>query len=798
MRSKVYHCILVFISVIFFSQSALAVCPTGGGTTMVMGNDGVIRSYKIIYFGTSSLHAGSTQDGSMANPILSWSASSGGVIDAINDCGGNILVKFLDPCYTTDGAFGNINYTVKPLSTADHVLIDGNGATVRRGSGGGSAAFLEILNVDNWTVQNINFFNFSDGTGSYSVMGVYGSTNVLLNNLTFNNNTTVNPVEIINEIALGSYAATSVSITNSSFNNNHPAGALGAVPTSGAMTINAKQNVNMFVHFENTSFVCNNRNGDGGAIDINSVTSEPSPGNQTTVIFRSTSFEGNKAVGTAGNGGGAISVKGRTAKFDIYDSQFCGNMVTNDITGDGGGAAIYAYETPLVIDNTIFRRNSNGGSSTDGGAIAVVGQSNSKDVIITNSVFFYNNTPDDGGAIANFNNGANMTISGSLFVGNNGSGSGGAIYTERPTAITNTTVRNNTTAGTQGAGIWANQPLTITGSQIYNNTSSAGFNTNNITNSSTTTTTTSYIGPGGGSVGNCTVGVGSSLSLPADVACGCSMSVCKGSSITLTSPVSSANNSWPAGGSNTTGSTNVVTSLVAGTSSYNLTITDGCGIANIAPFSVTFFPCPASGINVTESSTTNINDGTICAGASVTVTAFGGGNYSWTSSGGVNCSVATNSSLVLSNVTSNTTLTASITSANGCESVVTRVITVLASTASDVTISALDNSGLAADDMTICAGGNATLSASGGTSYTWSSGVGTTVTSGSLIVAPTSTSVYTVSMTNDCGINATGTKTITVVPLPSINSTIVEFSGTADNDNTICAGSSATLSAGGD
>jgi hypothetical protein len=90
-----------------------------------------------------------------------------------------------------------------------------------------------------------------------------------------------------------------------------------------------------------------------------------------------------------------------------------------------------------------------------------------------------------------------------------------------------------------------------------------------------------------------------------------------------------------------------------------------------------------------------------------------------------------------------------------------------------------------ATSTNVCAGASSTLSATGAATCTWMPGNLT----GSPVVTPTSTTIYTVTGTNASGCTNTSTVTLTVNPLP----TIVANASAAS----ICAGSSSTLSATG-
>ncbi|MBU6342577.1 MAG: hypothetical protein KGS48_13870, partial [Bacteroidetes bacterium] len=192
---------------------------------------------------------------------------------------------------------------------------------------------------------------------------------------------------------------------------------------------------------------------------------------------------------------------------------------------------------------------------------------------------------------------------------------------------------------------------------------------------------------------------------------------------------------------------------------------------------------PAANISVTETSGTANNDGTICAGASATLTASGGGTYLW----------STTEATAQITVTpgSTTTYTVTVTSSNGCTTSTSTIITVNPLPTPGITVT--ETSGTTNNDGIICFGASATLTATGGTSYAWSNGVNTAGNT----VSPASTTTYTVTVTNANGCTATASSTITVNPLPTPGTTVAETSGTSNNDGIICVGASASITATG-
>lgn len=158
---------------------------------------------------------------------------------------------------------------------------------------------------------------------------------------------------------------------------------------------------------------------------------------------------------------------------------------------------------------------------------------------------------------------------------------------------------------------------------------------------------------------------------------------------------------------------------------------------------------------------------TICPTTSSTLTATGGATYTWMpgSLPGGTVIVSPGSPQIYT-VTATTSLS--------CVS--SKTVQVTVSPAPVITVNTSTN--------VVCAGFPATLTALGATNYTWSTGANGSVT----IVNPTITSTYTVVGGNG---SCTGSNTITisVIGSPTVS--------TLSSTNTICAGSSVNLLAGG-
>jgi hypothetical protein len=163
---------------------------------------------------------------------------------------------------------------------------------------------------------------------------------------------------------------------------------------------------------------------------------------------------------------------------------------------------------------------------------------------------------------------------------------------------------------------------------------------------------------------------------------------------------------------------------------------------------------------------------TMCAGTSISLTASGGGNsYTWSPVGG-------NGSVAVVSPTSNATygLVSSLVGCTASPASAFKTVTVLTNSTS-ITISASNSS--------VCAGSPATLVASGASSYLWN----TTSTSASIVVTPTSSTVYTVSNIDSQGCTVSTSASISASPIP----TVAAYSSTSAT----CPGVSVSLLASG-
>jgi gliding motility-associated-like protein len=217
---------------------------------------------------------------------------------------------------------------------------------------------------------------------------------------------------------------------------------------------------------------------------------------------------------------------------------------------------------------------------------------------------------------------------------------------------------------------------------------------------------------------------------------GADQTICQGPTVTLTASGASTY-SWTGGITNGTSFSPVI-----GSTTYTVTGTSTAGCTNTDDVVVTVNAVPVI----------VANDVSVCATNTVSVTASGGATYSW--SPATNLSVASGSSVTFT-PGSTTTYTVTGTSAAGCTST------------DQATVSVLANAPInAGQDVSICIGAATTLTATGGVTYSWNSGLGA---GNGFSVSPTSTTTYTVVGTDAANCQGTDLITITVNPLPIVN-----------------------------
>ncbi len=208
----------------------------------------------------------------------------------------------------------------------------------------------------------------------------------------------------------------------------------------------------------------------------------------------------------------------------------------------------------------------------------------------------------------------------------------------------------------------------------------------------------------------------------ANVVMGPDQTICLGSNAILTAS-GDGNYQWSNGQS---GASIVVNPTQ--TTTYSVTVTNSAG-------------CTVTGqvtVNVTTANVVMGPDQTICVGQSATLTASGDGTFQWNTG-------ATGSSIVVTPIQT-TTYTVTLTNSAGCTA--TGQVTVFVTT---LTVDAGEN-------QAICEGALTSLTVTGEGTYQWSTGA----TSPSVIVSPSETTIYTVTVTNSAGCTATDQVTVLV------------------------------------
>lgn len=246
------------------------------------------------------------------------------------------------------------------------------------------------------------------------------------------------------------------------------------------------------------------------------------------------------------------------------------------------------------------------------------------------------------------------------------------------------------------------------------------------------------------------------------------LTFCQGSTTTLTANVTGTGYTFLWSNGSTAQTTTVNT---AGT--YNVTVTTPAGCQYTDSVTVTM-DAPIN-INITQPSQIT------CTNPSITINAANstfqtGATIQWTTSGGGNIVSGANTLTPVVNEGGNYTLTITNNFGNNCSQQST--VTVIENNLPPVI-------SLASNDMNICVGESVTLTASGAQTYTWT---GLSGTGNTQVVAPTSTTTYTVT-----GVGANGclgnTTTITINVVPEIISTLQNVQFCIGNSEILDAGS---------
>ena len=283
--------------------------------------------------------------------------------------------------------------------------------------------------------------------------------------------------------------------------------------------------------------------------------------------------------------------------------------------------------------------------------------------------------------------------------------------------------------------------LNATGGTIYTWSPAAGLSNPNIPNpTANPTVTTTYIV----NVSNGTCSANDTIVIFAGSVINVSpnQSICAGQSVNL-SASGGVTYSWsPAAGLNFT---NIATPVAtpATTTTYTVTDVDAAGCTGTGTVTITVTQYPVF---------TPEPDVSACNGP-VQLNATGGTTYSWSPATGLSNPNIANPT---ANPTVNTTYIVNI-SNNNCS--IPDTIVVFAPPAVSVS-----------PNQTICAGQSVNLTSTGGTTYLWSPSSGLNNPNiANPVATPSSTTTYTVTITDTHGCTKTGTVTITVNPIAHIS-----------------------------
>jgi gliding motility-associated-like protein len=299
--------------------------------------------------------------------------------------------------------------------------------------------------------------------------------------------------------------------------------------------------------------------------------------------------------------------------------------------------------------------------------------------------------------------------------------------------------------------------LTGTGATTYN------WNPGNISGSPITITpsgTTTYTVTGTNAVG-CTSTAQILVTVnptPTLTATASNPAICLGGSTTLT-VVGGNTYTWNPG--NLNGNSVVVTPTV--TTTYTVTGVSSNGCTSTTQVTVNVNTLPILAVSITNA--------TICNGDSTTLSVSGASTYVW------NPGNLSGSSITVA-PSATTTYSVVGTAATGCT----------ASSQITVSVNPLPVPTVSAVPATICVGDSSTLSASGGTNYNWNGGVLSNASGTTQMVNPSTTTTYTVNVTDGNGCSDSAQVTVNVNALPIVSAGI---------DQTSCSGDTITVSGTG-
>ena len=327
------------------------------------------------------------------------------------------------------------------------------------------------------------------------------------------------------------------------------------------------------------------------------------------------------------------------------------------------------------------------------------------------------------------------------------------------------------------------QTFSVSGAITWTWTPTATLtNPNTATPTASPTTTTVYSVTGTGNNG-CTNPIPATVTVNVtppptlSIAGGNNYTICNGSSQTLTVNPALATYTWSPAGSLNNAAIQNPTATPTATTVYTVSGT-ASGCAASAPITVTVNVNPLPTYSLTS------NTYTICNGASQGLSVSGANTYTWTPN-----ATLTNANTATPTATPTTTMVYSVvgTSTAGCVNPTAATVTVTVNPLPTYTI-------LPSTLLTICNGGSATFTVSGATTYTWATSAPGTLTgtnTANPTANPTTTTVYSVTGTDNVGCTnpAAETVTVSVTAAPTLSLSASSY--------TICNGSSQTFTVSG-
>ena len=211
--------------------------------------------------------------------------------------------------------------------------------------------------------------------------------------------------------------------------------------------------------------------------------------------------------------------------------------------------------------------------------------------------------------------------------------------------------------------------------------------------------------------------------------------------------------SWSPSNTLINANSSVTTSNATQTTVYTVIGTDINGCSNTDQSILIVNPLP----------TVVVNDGEICDGDFIQLTAYGANNYSWSPPSGLN---TTNAQSVISSPASSTTYIVTGTDINGCSNETTSTVIVN------------QNPNVSVTSGFTCEGSSIILNASGAQNYSWSPSLFLNTNVGNQVVStPNSNINYTVIGFDNSGCSDTSYSDITVFPLSDVSFLPTDGSG---------------------